>query len=144
MASHPPSHASDRSDASSLEQNEFERSTPSTPDALRAAGPGIVHSETERDRIARIRAGDEAAFEALFHEYYDPLCRYAAQFLGNRDQAEDIVQGVFARVWRDRERWAASNIRHYLYAAVRRRTMSEFRHNAAVSGVNVGLARYYI
>jgi RNA polymerase sigma-19 factor, ECF subfamily len=87
-------------------------------------------SESERDRIARIRAGDEAEFQALFEEHYDSLCRYVANFLGNRDSAEDVVQGVFARIWQERARWAVVDIKHYLYAAVRRRAVSEFRRDS--------------
>src|SRR5690242_14949624 len=37
--------------------------------------------------IARIRAGDESAFERMFRKYYSPLCRYVAGYLGSRDAA---------------------------------------------------------
>src|SRR5438477_12354737 len=82
------------------------------------------------DLVARIRAGDEAAFEAMFRAYYDPLCRYVAAYLGSRDAAEDAVQGVFARLWEDRAHWAVGEVRHYLYAAVRRRAISQIRRMA--------------
>jgi RNA polymerase sigma-70 factor (ECF subfamily) len=82
------------------------------------------------DLVARIRAGDEAAFEAMFRAYYDPLCRYVAAYLGSRDAAEDAVQAVFVRVWEDRMRWVVSDLRHYLYAAVRRRAISHVRRIA--------------
>jgi RNA polymerase sigma-70 factor (ECF subfamily) len=82
------------------------------------------------DLVPRIRAGDEAAFEAMFRAYYDPLCRYVAAYLGSRDAAEDAVQGVFVRIWEDRTRWVVSDLRHYLYAAVRRRAISHFRRIA--------------
>src|SRR2546428_4014370 len=82
------------------------------------------------DLVARIRAGDEAAFEAMFRAYYDPLCRYVGPPLGSRDAAEDAVQGVFARIWEDRARWAVGDVQHYLYAAVRRRAISQIRRTA--------------
>lgn len=82
----------------------------------------------ERDWVAHIRAGDRVAFEAMFRAYYDPLCRSIASYLGSREAAEDVVQGVFARIWRGRASWAVTNVRHYLYTAVRRRATSEFRH----------------
>ncbi len=84
----------------------------------------------ERDWVARIRAGDQAAFEAMFRTYYDSLCRSVASYLGSRDAAEDVVQSVFARIWRDRAAWAVTNLRHYLYTAVRRSATSDFRHAA--------------
>src|SRR2546430_17147716 len=82
------------------------------------------------DLVARIRVGDEAAFEAIFRAHYDPLCRYVAPYLGSRDAAEDAVQGVFARIWEDRAHWAVGDVRHYLYAAVRRRAISQIRRTA--------------
>src|SRR6266496_6273697 len=86
--------------------------------------------ESRHDLVARIRAGDEAAFEAMFRTYYDPLCRYVSACLGSRDAAEDAVQGVFVRIWEDRARWVVSDVRHYLYAAVRRRAISQVRRIA--------------
>ena len=86
--------------------------------------------ESWRDLVARIRAGDEAAFEAMFRAYYDPLCRHVAPYLGSRDAAEDAVQGLFVRIWEDRARWVVSDLGHYLYTAVRRRAISQVRRIA--------------
>jgi len=94
-------------------------------------GPRSIPSPlSSHDWTARIRAGDEAAFEAMFRTHYDGLCRYVATYLGSRDTAEDVVQGVFARIWEDRAHWVVSDLPHYLYAAVRRRAMSQFRRAA--------------
>ena len=78
----------------------------------------------------RIREGDEAAFEAMFRTHYDGLCRYVAGYLGSRDAAEDVVQGVFAQIWDDRAHWVVGELQPYLYAAVRRRATSVFRRAA--------------
>ena|SRR5437763_1226024 len=86
--------------------------------------------ESRHDLVARIRAGDEAAFESMFRAYYDPLCRHVAPYLGSRDAAEDAVQGVFVHIWEDRARWVVSDLGHYLYAAVRRRAISQVRRTA--------------
>lgn len=106
-----------------------------TPGPRSAADDSLSQPPSEppgpdRARVARIRMGDAAAFEAMFREYYDPLCRYVAGYLGSRDAAEDVVQGVFARIWQDRQRWAVTDLGHYLYAAVRRRAISHLRHLA--------------
>jgi RNA polymerase sigma-19 factor, ECF subfamily len=83
-----------------------------------------------RDWAERIRSGDETAFEAMFRAHYDGLCRYVAQYLGSRDAAEDVVQGVFARIWEARAHWVVGDLQHYLYAAVRRRAIGQFRRAA--------------
>ncbi len=102
------------------------RPRPVSGDGTRS-GPSLVSSH---DRAERIRAGDEAAFEAMFRAHYDGLCRYVAAYLGSRDSAEDVVQGVFARIWEDRSHWVVSDVQHYLYAAVRRGALSQFRRAA--------------
>lgn len=38
-----------------------------------------------------------SSIEKLFHEYYTPLCNYAARIVGNADDAEDIVQSLFVQ-----------------------------------------------
>ena len=85
---------------------------------------------SSHDLPQRIREGDEAAFEAMFRTHYDGLCRYVAGYLGSRDAAEDVVQGVFARIWDDRAHWVVGDLQRYLYAAVRRRATSQFRRAA--------------
>ena len=91
------------------------------------SNPSLLPSH---DWTERIRAGDEAAFEAMFRTHYDGLCRYVSAYLGSRDTAEDVVQGVFARIWEDRAHWVVGDPQPYLYAAVRRRAMSQFRRAA--------------
>jgi RNA polymerase sigma-19 factor, ECF subfamily len=102
------------------------RHRPAGEDGTRSS-PSLVSSHEWTERI---RAGDEVAFEAMFRTHYDGLCRYVAAYLGSRDTAEDVVQGVFARIWEDRAHWVVSDLQHYLYAAVRRRAMSQFRRAA--------------
>ena len=57
-----------------------------------------------KDLLAeRIKQGDEQAFELLFRKYFFRLYGYARKFLDDTDQAKEIVQEVFARIWEGRE-----------------------------------------
>lgn len=58
----------------------------------------------DAELIARIRAGDERAFEELFRRYYRELSLYAARIDPSEGSAEEIVQDVFFKVWQRRER----------------------------------------
>jgi RNA polymerase sigma-70 factor (ECF subfamily) len=79
----------------------------------------------ESDVVARVRAGDETAFEALFREYHPPLCRFVYGFLRSRDLAEEVVQEVFLALWTRRASWdVQGTVRAYLYGAARNRALN--------------------
>lgn len=76
----------------------------------------------------RIRAGDERAFEELFHSYYAPLCAFAHRLVGSPEAAEEVVQAVFLRLWAGRTRLGPqTNVRAYLYAATRNRSLDHLK-----------------
>jgi RNA polymerase sigma-70 factor (ECF subfamily) len=77
----------------------------------------------------RIRANDERALEELFHQYYDPLCRFSEAYVHSSADAEDLVQGVFVQLWEQRQRWVLrGSIRAYLYTAVRNAALNVLKH----------------
>src|SRR5690606_40529115 len=53
---------------------------------------------------ARIRDGDEAAFEALFDEMAQPVYSHALWLTGSWSTAEDVVSLTFLEAWRLRHR----------------------------------------
>lgn len=75
--------------------------------------------------FAPIAAGDRSAFEALFKLHYRPLCAFAIQYVKDMDQAEDLVQDLFFRLWMDREKTkVTSSLKSYLFQAVRNRCLN--------------------
>ena len=46
--------------------------------------------------------GDEQSFELLLHRYRSPLVNFLYRMVRNREQAEDLAQEVFLRVYRAR------------------------------------------
>lgn len=49
--------------------------------------------------MAQIRVHDAAAFAELVHRHLDPLHRYLFRLTGSADDAEDLAQETFLRVW---------------------------------------------
>src|SRR5436190_13134698 len=85
-------------------------------------------SPADRTWIARIRAGDPDALDAVFRSYYAELCAFAYRYTRARAQAEDLVHDVFAQIWAEREHWQVrESLKAYLYAAVRNRAVSALR-----------------
>lgn len=59
-----------------------------------------VHIAEATELIARTREGDERAFTALVGTYQPRVFRWALALSGDPDEAEDITQEVFVRVYR--------------------------------------------
>ena len=81
------------------------------------------------DALARLRAGDQDAFERLFRAWYSRLADHAVRLLASRDAAEDAVQDVFVAVWARRATLPdGSKLPAYLHRAVRNRALNQLRH----------------
>lgn len=81
--------------------------------------------QQDPEQAERIRAGDRAAFRALFLAYYENLCRYAYRYVGSLETAEDLVQDVFFDLWKRRATWYPKHSsRAFLYGAVRYQTLN--------------------
>ncbi|MCG8476125.1 MAG: RNA polymerase sigma-70 factor [Cytophagales bacterium] len=59
-------------------------------------------------------------FERLFRTHYEELVRHALQFLNSLEEAEDLVQEAFVKLWdRKHELGEVQNVRAYLFRMVR-------------------------
>jgi RNA polymerase sigma-70 factor (ECF subfamily) len=68
-------------------------------------------------------------FEKLFKTHYSRLCSYANLFLSDPDAAEDVVQEVFFKLWKNRgELIINTTIKSYLFRAVRNGCMNVIDH----------------
>ncbi len=82
----------------------------------------------EAHLLARLRAGDEAAFEVLYDRYAGSLLSFCRHMLGLPDEAEDAVQQVFAAAHVDLQRNPrAIELKPWLYAIARNRCLSILR-----------------
>ena len=61
-----------------------------------------IKSPTDEELIARFQDGDVYAFEQIVHRYKDPLINFIYHYLGNRIDAEDVIQETFLRVYRNK------------------------------------------
>ena len=54
-----------------------------------------VDDTTDHELVARIRAGDERAFECLYRRYHRRIASYVQGMVHDHARAEDITQDVF-------------------------------------------------
>lgn len=67
-------------------------------------------------------------FESVFREHYNSLSNYAFSILRKREDAEDVVQDVFIKVWQNTPQVIeTSQIRFYLITAVKNGCISFLR-----------------
>ena len=57
---------------------------------------------SDEQLIARFQLGDVQAYDILVRRYKDQLLNFVFRFVGNRTDAEDIVQETFLRVYRNK------------------------------------------
>ncbi len=105
------------------------------PTAL--AGPRgsatLLRLQSDERLIALTRRGQQAAFEALFSRYHARLLSFCRHMLGSREDAEDVLQEVFAAAFNailadERE----INVRPWLYRIARNRSLNHLRRASAI------------
>src|SRR5258705_12231412 len=78
--------------------------------------------------VARVRAGDDAAFEIIYDRYYRGLLAFCGHMLGSRQEAEDALQHSFASAYRALRGGAGDiGLRPWLYTIARNRCLSALR-----------------
>jgi len=78
--------------------------------------------------VARVRAGDDAAFEAIFDRYHRNLLAFCQHMLGSREEAEDALQHIFMaahHALRSGDR--PFHLRAWLYRIARNQCLSTLR-----------------
>ena len=100
--------------------------------ALRGPSPPLRLASDER-LIELTRRGQQAAFEALVARYQSRLLAFCRHMLHSREDAEDVLQEVFAAAFNailadSRE----INARPWLYRIARNRSLNHLRRNTAI------------
>lgn len=82
----------------------------------------------EAELLARLRAGDERALEAVFRAHYAIMCTVVRRIVFAPDVAEELVQDVFFKLWSRREQLAEIDaLKTYLYRAARNTALNHLR-----------------
>jgi RNA polymerase sigma factor (sigma-70 family) len=100
---------------------------PSVSVSLRGPTP-LLRLQSDERLIALVRRGNHAAFEVLVARYQTRLLAFSRHMLGSREDAEDVLQEVFAAAFNailadDR----AINVRPWLYRIARNRSLNHLR-----------------
>jgi RNA polymerase sigma factor (sigma-70 family) len=107
------------------------RHSPAAP-ALRGPTP-LLRLQSDERLVALTRRGQHAAFEVLCSRYQSRLLSFCRHMLSSREDAEDVLQEVFAAAFNavladERE----INVRPWLYRIARNRSLNHLRRASAV------------
>ena len=90
-------------------------------------GSQVSASEDQAD-VARVLAGEIAAFEGIVRRWQSPLINLAYRFCGDRGRAEDMAQEAFLRAYRGLPQWRGdSAFSTWLFALATNLYRSELR-----------------
>ncbi len=105
----------------------------------------LLRLQSDERLIALIRRGNQHAFEALVARYQSRLLAFCRHMLSSREDAEDVLQEVFAAAFNailgdERE----INVRPWLYRIARNRSLNHLRKAQAigVDSMDVHLAEH--
>jgi RNA polymerase sigma-70 factor (ECF subfamily) len=80
--------------------------------------------------LQQMKQGDKKALETLFKTYYSSLVKFARNILKNTEQAEDITQDVFIKIWDKRQDLEnITSFKAYLFIAVRNQCFNILKVN---------------
>lgn len=73
---------------------------------------------TDEELLAHIKQDGEEAYRELFDRYWEKLYLFALRRLKSRQEAEDIVQHLFMKLWEQRAVREIKSVQYYLFKAV--------------------------
>jgi RNA polymerase sigma factor (sigma-70 family) len=88
----------------------------------------LPDARAEGELLARVRGGDDTAFEALYDAYHRRLLAFCQHMLGSREEAEDVLQHTFMAAYRSlRAGYEVADLKPWLYTIARNRCLSVMR-----------------
>ena len=79
----------------------------------------FVQNVPDSELVRQLNEGSSTAFDEIFNRFADPVHTYIKARLHNIQEADDILQEVFIRLWHKRQSITIhSSLRNYLYTIV--------------------------
>lgn len=86
-----------------------------------------IKDDTDEALLKQLRAGSKPAFEEIFNRYWYALYKIVYVRIQKHEEAEEIVQELFATLWQRRKALRIERLADYLFTAARHRTISYIR-----------------
>lgn len=100
---------------------------------MRNQDSSLRDQASDADLMARLAAGEQRAMEVLYDRYVRLVFSVVLKILHDQEQAEDIVQEVFVRVWRSADSFRAGrgDFVNWLLGIAHHRAIDELRRQGS-------------
>lgn len=89
---------------------------------------------TEKELIQGLRKSSTAAYKQLFLEYFTIIRSFLSRMLGDDEQAKDIAQNVFLKIWLKRDSLDESkSIKSYLYVLAKNEALNHIKRSSRIT-----------
>lgn len=101
-----------------------------------------LSNRTDLELLADLKAGRDDAFMEIFERYNAPLFAYAYRKLQNKQEAQDVVQDVFTKLWEQRSDFVLKTyLSGFLYKSVLNKVLDAFCMLVAVIAALKGIEK---
>ncbi len=113
--------------------------------ALVSQQKSVKISTGNTELIVSLKNGDAHSMELLFRRLYPQLCAFANKYLHDIDEAEEVVQEVFFKIWKNRQNLdERQSLQSYLFTAVKNGCFTVLEHNKIKDKYAALLERVYV
>ncbi len=100
----------------------------------------VFSQDQTNQTLDRFRQGDSEAFASLYQSHWQQVFRFSRLYLKSDDDAEDVVQEVFIRLWQIHERiLPGDNFSGLLFIITRNLIFNRFRRQLDPLGFKVSV-----
>lgn len=106
---------------------------------------GLKCIDNEREILEQVAGGCQLAFSKLFHGYVHQAGRIVYTIIGSREQTEEILQDLFVKLWKNREKLTSiKEFNAYFFILLRNHTLNYLTRLAAERKGQEEYARFVI
>jgi RNA polymerase sigma factor (sigma-70 family) len=90
-----------------------------------------LHEQTDSELLRQTQSGDAAAFDEIMRRYKHPIVNFVFRMLSNAQDADDIAQDVFVRVYQNLDTYRpGAKFSTWLFAMARNAAIDRLRWRA--------------
>ncbi|MCA1759365.1 MAG: sigma-70 family RNA polymerase sigma factor, partial [Bacteroidales bacterium] len=103
-----------------------------------------IPDKNEKILVAKLRNNDVEAFDFLYHQYSDKLFRFSFSMLKNEEDACEIVQETFFRIWEKRNKIDSSkSFKSFLFSVSYHLIIDQLRERLKDQEFRNSLEKYF-